>query len=62
MTTAGTIRGRDFSLPNLLWARGMHGKFGFMKDRLELYPVVNLDPDMENVIRRRIMRSTQQAA
>jgi hypothetical protein len=59
----GTLRNTELFLPNLLWSDDLRGPFGFMKDTMELYPNwIALDPRMDNILHRRALRFSGQAA
>ncbi|NTV53597.1 MAG: hypothetical protein HGA76_11395 [Candidatus Firestonebacteria bacterium] len=63
---AGKILEQDFMLPNILEGRGMHGRLGKLLGILRSYPKgpqgVNLNDNVENLIKRQVMRSAAQAA
>jgi beta-mannanase len=61
---AGKIQGKNFMLPNILAGRIMYGRLGKMLGILRGFPqgVVELDDNVENIIKRQIMRSVAQAA
>jgi len=63
LSEVGTLNGKLLRLPNLLWARGMRARWGFMSDYFKKFPGAIVESDeMRNLIRRRVMQSAMQSA
>jgi hypothetical protein len=60
---AGKIMDKAFSLPNILEGAGMHGRLGKILEIMRGFPQdVVLNDNVENLIKRQVMRSAAQAA